>query len=334
MDVNDPASAQQTVYIRSPTLSETLTLTVPRDATLLSLKRIIQDNHPQKPSPANQRIIYSGKLLDDDVHLSAIFAKLDMDVVPTLHLVVKPSLQSAYSANKTPTMPVGSVPISLSNPSQPLSSESASTSNMNAPPSQPNLPVYPPLLPGGYQLVALNGQYYLAPVLVPTEAPPLNQPPHTQSVYSAQPNMPFPPSNAPANAAVPNVEPDRPIFAFRYVARATSIWLALKLIFVLFIICQGASLERILLFHAMAFVFFLYQTGRLRLVIHHASSFRDPSSSAEGQASGSTAGDQPADPPRRTFLHSLKRGTYTFIASLWPSYGQDRRVVQAFDNAQ
>lgn len=49
--------------------------------------------------------------------------------------------------------------------------------------------------------------------------------------------------------------------------RAASVWLALKLIFILFILCQDASIERIIFFHAIAFVFFLYQTGRLRFVI-------------------------------------------------------------------
>lgn len=48
---------------------------------------------------------------------------------------------------------------------------------------------------------------------------------------------------------------------------ATSIWLALKLAIVLFMLCQGASIERIIIFHTIALVFFLYQTGRLRFVL-------------------------------------------------------------------
>lgn len=32
-------------------------------------------------------------------------------------------------------------------------------------------------------------------------------------------------------------------------------------------VCQGASIERIFIFHLIAFVFFLYQTGRLRFVL-------------------------------------------------------------------
>lgn len=51
------------------------------------------------------------------------------------------------------------------------------------------------------------------------------------------------------------------------VERATTIWLALKLAVVLFMLCQGASIERIFIFHIIAFVFFLYQTGRLRFVL-------------------------------------------------------------------
>lgn len=53
----------------------------------------------------------------------------------------------------------------------------------------------------------------------------------------------------------------------RALPRGATLWLALKLAFVLFITCHGASIERILFFHFLALVFFMYQTGRFRLVI-------------------------------------------------------------------
>lgn len=58
------------------------------------------------------------------------------------------------------------------------------------------------------------------------------------------------------------------VFRARIDARQiTSIWLILKLAVVLFMLCQGASLQRIVIYHLAAFVFFLYQTGRLRVVV-------------------------------------------------------------------
>lgn len=149
-------------------------------------------------------------------------------------------------------------------------------------------------------------------------------------------------------------------------------------------VCQGASIERIFIFHAIAFVFFLYQTGRLRVVLRRVrvedinhrfrggQAQRAPppvptqtpaqqqqqqqgegrgsstsvnnnnnnglnqrrqgggNDSASTSASAATAPEQPRSPP--TFLDVCKRGAYTFFASLWPTYGQDPRIAQAFEN--
>jgi hypothetical protein len=86
---------------------------------------------------------------------------------------------------------------------------------------------------------------------------------------------------------------------------AGNIWLALKLYFMIFILSQGASLERILLFHAIALVMFLYQTGRLRIVVHRRQ--------------------QPQAVPTTAF-EVIKRGIYMFFFSLWPSFNQDQRT--------
>jgi hypothetical protein len=42
-----------------------------------------------------------------------------------------------------------------------------------------------------------------------------------------------------------------------------------------------------------------------------------------------TASDQPI-----TRRRIIERGVYTFVASLFPSYGHDPRIAEAFDNAQ
>ena len=126
-------------------------------------------------------------------------------------------------------------------------------------------------------LIFISGQYYLAPVLTVTQPIPefsfssayLEQPTNSQPqpVYhpmpdqaQAQPPQAQQPPPAAAAAAAPAV-------ALPNAQRAASIWLALKLVVVLFMVCQDASIERIFIFHFIAFVFFLYQTNRLRFVL-------------------------------------------------------------------
>lgn len=212
----------------------------------------------------------------------------------------------------------------------------------------------------------------------PMVQPYLNQLPQQQQ-QQPQLNNPLFGGNGPALA--------RPAIA----QRATSIWLALKLIVVLFMLCQGASIERIFIFHAIAFVFFLYQTGRLRFVLRRVrvedfNRFRPggggggnggglqrpvgaPAPHADGNAEGtstsvnnnnnsdnltqrrqdhgegsgsgqddasgsSDANVSVAQAPARplTALDVWKRGAYTFFASLWPTYGVDPQIAQAFQN--
>lgn len=54
--------------------------------------------------------------------------------------------------------------------------------------------------------------------------------------------------------------------------------------------------------------------------------------STPGQAP-STAEEQ-ASPQPTTRLSVLKRGAFTFVASLWPNYGHDPRLAQAIQNEQ
>jgi hypothetical protein len=64
------------VHVRSPSLNETLVVKVILNATVLSLKHSIERIHPQHPSANNQRIIYSGKLLEDTETLINILKKV------------------------------------------------------------------------------------------------------------------------------------------------------------------------------------------------------------------------------------------------------------------
>ncbi|KAF7722291.1 hypothetical protein EC973_003475 [Apophysomyces ossiformis] len=390
-----------TVQIRSPSLNETLTVTIASDSTVRALKKRIQSVHPQRPSPGDQRVIYGGKLLEDAAIMKHILEKADLSTLPTFHLVVKPS---AKMTNSTTAPAVATNTTNSSQQQQaPLQETSQQPHQQQIPnPSPPSFTAttYPALLPGGYQVVAINGQYFLAPVLVPAyNLPSLpNHPlPTTQNTYYLQtPQQNHPQQQQQQQQQQQNTSPASTVHRARNeVQRATSIWLAMKLIVILFIMCQGANIYRIVFFHIAAFIFFLYQTGRLRVVIRRVSleelgrlgnqpvrgtvpgpaftggaatsplsanatlnnvqrdssqaapssspssplstTATDPAAGTDPAGSSSSsptasAGTHPETPA--TFLEALKRGAYTFLASLWPNYGHDPRIAQAFENGQ
>lgn len=65
-----------TVHIRSPTLADSISVTTSLDATIIALKRTLQDVHPARPDPADQRLIYQGKLLADTDVLNKVLKKV------------------------------------------------------------------------------------------------------------------------------------------------------------------------------------------------------------------------------------------------------------------
>ncbi|CEP12904.1 hypothetical protein [Parasitella parasitica] len=418
-----------TVHVRSPSLNETLQVKTTLNATVLTLKNSIEPVHPHHPKPATQRIIYSGKLLEDTDILAELLKKNDQEVIPTFHLVVKPSLDAATSRAR---LPMSNTPPPC--PQQPQHSGNFSTSGtphtgFGMPQyqyQQQTQPMHPSSLAEGYQVVYINGQYYLAPTLVLfqnlspqnsmntqmfptvphslyqqqsaafTSQPPLTH--HHQQQQQQQQQQQEPIVQPFINQFPQQQQQNNPIFAANgpmfgqpaNAQRAASIWLALKLIVVLFMLCQGASIERIFIFHVIAFVFFLYQTGRLRFVLRRVrvedlNRFRagndgglqrpgpppthpptpnvngnpntenntegastsvsnnnnnltqrrqdgnEATASGEDAVSGSShVANEPARP--LTALDVWKRGAYAFFASLWPTYGVDPQIAQAFQN--
>ncbi|KAG0194065.1 hypothetical protein DFQ28_001557, partial [Apophysomyces sp. BC1034] len=300
------------------------------------------------------------------------FLQADINTIPTFHLVVKPS-------GSTPAKIVNNIPLptpSLQSQQQPVLPAQTQAQPQLQPQLQPQQQIpsfsqptaaasYSALLPGGYQVVAINGQYFLAPVLVPAYNPPSFQS-HPTSTSQDTHYQPQQQQHNPAPAAAPGANRPR-----NEAQRAASVWLAMKLVVILFIICQGASIHRIVFFHIAAFFFFLYQTGRLRVVVRHVrmeelnnlgnESVRatvppptppptantdihtrnDTSNNTQRDSSQQSSTAPPAPPATAavpgaptTFLEALKRGAYTFLASLWPNYGHDPRIAQAFENGQ
>ncbi|KAL7335930.1 hypothetical protein PS15p_201336 [Mucor circinelloides] len=426
--MEDVIDKEITVHIRSPSLNETLEVKTTLNATILTLKKSIEPVHPHHPKPTNQRIIYSGKLLKDADILTEILKTSDEEVTATFHLVVKPSLDAATTSSRThtpisnPSFPHASTSSSSSPPNTFFSDRAPQNTSFQMPQFQQQQPMYPSSLPGGYQVVCINGQYYLAPTLVlsqnilpqqfhntqvsvPNTQPPMYQQqtdanasaspqPQPQAQQYQQQPQPQEPVVQPYINQIPQQQQQQqnnplfggnaPMLAQPAIAqRATSIWLALKLIVVLFMLCQGASIERILIFHAIAFVFFLYQTGRLRFVLRrvrvedlnrfrpgggNAGGLQRPAGAAQGNVDGNAEGastsvnnnsdnltqrrqnhgeesassqdnasgssDTATQEPARplTALDVWKRGAYTFFASLWPTYGVDPQIAQAFQN--
>jgi hypothetical protein len=157
-----------TVNVRSPSLNETLEVKTVLNATILTLKKSIEPVHPHHPKITNQRIIYGGKLLKDSDVLAEVLKKTDDEVVPTFHLVVKPSLDSVMSRAQTPvSTTTNSYPQSQQQP-QPSSSSSSSNPtffeeipqntgfSMPQYQQQQQQPMYPSSLPGGYQVVSIK----------------------------------------------------------------------------------------------------------------------------------------------------------------------------------
>jgi hypothetical protein len=83
------------------------------------------------------------------------------------------------------------------------------------------------------------------------------------------PNQEQPTPTVPVNAA-DNAEAERQ----RAARRATIVWLAAKLMLVLFVLTRHASIPRMIFIYVCAFIFFLYQTGQLRFIVRRVRPWR------------------------------------------------------------
>ncbi|RUP46140.1 hypothetical protein BC936DRAFT_147304 [Jimgerdemannia flammicorona] len=117
--------------------------------------------------------------------------------------------------------------------------------------------------------INMSGYPYLAPI--PSGYPLL---PHYHELmvhYAQQQQLAAVLAHANTNLpapAVPAVPDNNPVaLAERRARRSSAVWLAIKLVFMLFVLGQNASIERIIVLHVVAIVIFLYQTERLRFVV-------------------------------------------------------------------
>lgn len=121
------------VVLRSPDPAKLkdLTLTVPLRWRVQDLKWLISAEHPQRPSPSQQVLIYCGKVLSDgDAPLAKILRRPEPEGRYTLHLAIRseePLTQSASAPNlgdiratssavPTSASPVVALPVVMVNP--------------------------------------------------------------------------------------------------------------------------------------------------------------------------------------------------------------------------
>uniref|UniRef100_A0A673M3P1 Ubiquitin-like domain-containing protein n=1 Tax=Sinocyclocheilus rhinocerous TaxID=307959 RepID=A0A673M3P1_9TELE len=209
------------------------------DWTVKDLKCHLSKVYPTNPAEKDQRLIYSGKLLQDNLLLSDVFSKVPSEIKPTLHLVCamrpQPDAQLGARPKVTSTQQQSSQPSPLTASQSSESSGPSVTSvpsmdglrqrghaawpgsNMSTPvtaamthPSFPTYSLYSPQQLLWWQQIYAR-QYYMqyqaamaaaasAPMAVPASSLPVG--PHQAAVPAALPNQ-GPINDLPANQNAP-----------------------------------------------------------------------------------------------------------------------------------
>ncbi|CAI2189764.1 6119_t:CDS:2, partial [Funneliformis geosporum] len=273
------------IFIRSPTtpLPDGYCISTNPDSSVLSLKQIIFKTHPAKPAIRDQKLIYRGRVLSDNDLIEKVL-KDGLETDQTFHLVVKPSFQAIAETTGIPISPPNShptsqnhtststqfsqinnsvqqqsIPNTIQNPGYIYMPQNHAQYNPSVTPLDPSQnqsqqPLQQPFsIPMGYYYVTINGLPYLMPIQYPFPYTYSYQILQTQPIVQPQPNV----------APVAEHQHDN---AARNQRRANTLLLVVKLGFLVYIFSQNASAERMILLYISALVYFLYQTGRLRIV--------------------------------------------------------------------
>ncbi|GBC05327.1 hypothetical protein RclHR1_06180012 [Rhizophagus clarus] len=265
------------IFIRSPTtpLPDGYSILTSIDSSVLYLKQTIFETHPLKPVVRDQKLIYRGRVLSDNDLIENVL-KDGLETDQTFHLVVKPSFQTIAETTGIPISPPSSNSSSqntrsqdytqlsqqqnfvdnMQNPGQfyiPQNYAQYNTQNQQLPAT--NLQFQFPI---GYYYVMINGLPYLMPVQYPF--------PYTYPYQFMQTLPQIGGQVQQQQPLVAPVEEQNHDNAARNQRRAATLWLVVKLGFLVYVFSQNASAERMILLYISALVIFLYQTGRLRIV--------------------------------------------------------------------
>ncbi|CAJ0837072.1 6988_t:CDS:2 [Entrophospora sp. SA101] len=167
--------------------------------------------------------------------------------------------------------------------------------------------------------VMINGMPHLIQMPFPNPQPQLYPYPQ-QYQFINQQQMGIAPAQQPLNA--PQLHEQQDIGA-RNQRRLASLWLILKLSFLVYIFSNNASIERIILLCLLAMVIFLSQTGRLRVVRRRRQRIVFPMANEIIELPPVQENNRP------TTLQDIEHALWTFVTSLIPSNPPD--VMQQDD---
>ena len=70
------AEESVTLLVRSPTLEDDVQVAVPLSSTVLMIKEALAREHPEIPQPGDQRLIFAGQLLKDEVSTASLLSQV------------------------------------------------------------------------------------------------------------------------------------------------------------------------------------------------------------------------------------------------------------------
>jgi len=232
------------IILKNPS-GEDFSLRVPLSTSISDLKRKIATEHPEKPAFDRQRLIFAGRLLNDNELLSHVLRpdQNDLNLPQKFHLVIRRD-------------------------------QTGQTTRNNVPPQQPGNQAQWGGYPGNFGQQFQN-PYYQPPYNMPQQGVPYNIPPQQGVPYNIPPqgqwgypgNMPQQPFYQPQypgmGAGGPFVQPVH----FQRVGFARiniDFGLIFKLILLVYVLSQGGGSERMAILMALAIAYYLYQTGMAR----------------------------------------------------------------------
>jgi hypothetical protein len=319
------------IVIKNPSQSGDFRIEMPINNSVLQLKQKLEQSYDSRPPPANQKLIFAGRLLQDDALLSDILRQHDISIPQTFHLVIRPNAPPQPQATNAPNQ---------------------QQFPQNIPPQQG-----PAMGPNGmgYQFqfgagagigpgVGYGYPYYHQMYGMGYQYPPQYPGMHPQYPGMAQQPQPQP--------YVPPPPPPRPAGDGQHQHGPNHLSLLLKLAFLVFILSQGGSPERMLVLSLLALLVFFYQTGRFQM---HMRVFRvnvnqpfpphphpqhpppqqqqqqpqqqnpppgqaQDQGQAQGQAQGQGQEPQPAQVQPIGVLGEIGQALSSFVYSLFPTW--------------
>lgn len=321
--------------------AEDFVLSVSLQSSVLELKTRLSQEHPQKPEVTRQRLLFSGKLLQDSQILNQLFNPQihNLELPQKFHLVVQslpPNNNNPQQQNPNPNPNMANPPnfnnFQNFNPNGfpqfqqfqgmpfPQGGQGFQGQYYQAYPPQYQPPQYQNFNPNGFPAQGMPGQG------MPGQGMPFPQgnfhgqvPPQFQGQFYQGPQFVYPgqfpqqnPNFAAVRGRIINIE----------------ISMIIKLAVLVYVLSQGGSVERMFVLAAIAIAYYLYTRGRANPQNNPAGANNN-----NAQPAGAAAQNQPgaaAPSPRNdsvpdfyystTLRGELTRFFVPLVMSLLPSW--------------